>query len=43
MNETEEIYIPPEKRQQIINDLKLFYTPYKNGIPKDYEFLRQHT
>ena len=22
--ETEEIYIPPEKRQQIINDLKLF-------------------
>ena len=24
MNETEEIYIPPEKRQQIIDDLKLF-------------------
>ena len=24
MNETEEIYIPPEKRQQIINDLRLF-------------------
>ena len=23
-NETEEIYIPPEKRQQIIDDLKLF-------------------
>ena len=24
MEETEEIYIPPEKRKQIINDLKLF-------------------
>ena len=24
MNETEEIYIPPEKRQRIINDLRLF-------------------
>ena len=24
MNETEEIYIPPEKRKQIINDLRLF-------------------
>ena len=23
-NEAEEIYIPPEKRQQIINDLRLF-------------------
>ena len=23
-NETEEIYIPPEKRQQIIDDLRLF-------------------
>ena len=23
-NKTEEIYIPPEKRQQIIDDLKLF-------------------
>ena len=23
-NGTEEIYIPPEKRQQIINDLRLF-------------------
>ena len=23
-NKSEEIYIPPEKRQQIINDLKLF-------------------
>ena len=24
MNETDEIYIPPEKRQQIIDDLRLF-------------------
>ena len=24
MNQTEEIYIPPEKRQKIINDLRLF-------------------
>ena len=24
-NETEEIYIPPEKRQQIIDDLRLFW------------------
>ena len=24
MNETEEVYNPPEKRQQIINDLRLF-------------------
>ena len=24
INETEEIYIPPEKRQQIINDPRLF-------------------
>ena len=23
-NKTEEIYIPPEKRQQVIDDLKLF-------------------
>ena len=26
MEETQEIYIPPEKRKQIIKDLKLFYT-----------------
>ena len=24
VNETEEIYIPPQRRQQIINDLRLF-------------------
>ena len=26
--QTEEIYIPPEKRQQIINDLRLFWTQF---------------
>ena len=35
----EEIYIPPENRQQIIDDLKLFWalnvTPlYRNGISR---------
>ena len=43
--EIEEIYIPPEKRQQIIDDLRLFWaqnmTPlYKSGISKNYEFSR---
>ena len=34
---TEEIYIPPEKRQEIIDDLRLFWKMwllYKNGISK---------
>ena len=35
----EEIYIPPEKRQQIIEDLRLFkktvILSYKNGIYKN--------
>ena len=30
MNETGEIYIPPEKRQQIINDLRLEYQTITN-------------
>ena len=43
--EAEEIYIPPEKRQQIIDDLKLFrvknVTPLcKNGISKNCKFSR---
>ena len=33
-NKRQQIYIPPEKRQQIIDDLRLIQTPYKNGIPK---------
>ena len=38
--EIEETYIPPEKRQQIIDDLRLFWAQnvepfYKNGISKN--------
>ena len=37
----EEIYIPPEKRQQINDDLKLFWIIiillYKNGISEAYK------
>ena len=43
MNEPEEVYIPPEKKQQVINNLRLFYTPDKNKIPKDYKVIRQET
>ena len=32
--EEQEIYIPPEKRQQINDGLRLFQASYKNGIPK---------
>ena len=35
-----EIYIPPERRQQIINDLRLFSLFHKNGISKI--FLTKH-
>ena len=41
-NEVEEIYIPPEIRHKIVDDLRLFEIPYKNAIPKDYKFIRQH-
>ena len=37
-NETQEIYIPLEKGQQIDN-LRFFKT-YKNGIPKKYKLAR---
>ena len=33
-NERQVIYIPPEKRQQIIDNLRLFSSLYKNGVPK---------
>ena len=41
--EIEEIYIPSEKRQQIIDKLRLFWTQnmallYKNGISKNCKF-----
>ena len=44
-NEVEEIYIPPEKRQQIIGNLRLFWAQnvaplYKNGILKNCKFSR---
>ena len=43
IKEIEGIYIPPEKRQQMIDDLRLFWmlnvTPlYKNEISKDCKF-----
>ena len=38
--EEQEIYIPPEKRQQIIDDLRFFLTPYKNIIPKNHKLIR---
>ena len=46
--EIEEIYISPEKRQQIIDHLRLFWaqnvTPlYKNGISKNCKFYRRNT
>ena len=45
--EIEEIYIPPEKRQQVIDDLRLFWAQNvslldKNGISKNYKFSRQN-
>ena len=33
----QEIYTLPEKRQQIIDDLRLFQALCKNGIPKKYK------
>ena len=42
-NEIEEIYIPLEKKQETIDDLRLFYIPYKYGISKTYKLIRQHT
>ena len=39
-DERQEIYIPPEKRQQIIDDLRLFWHHIKNEIPKNYKLAR---
>ena len=39
INKAEEIYIPPEKRQQIIDDFKFFeHQMYENGISKNCKF-----
>ena len=38
--ERQETYIPPQKRQEIIDDLRLFQKSYKNGIPKNYKLIR---
>ena len=45
INKVEEIYISPEKKQEIIDDLKLLRTQnvllfYKNGISKNCKFAR---
>ena len=42
-NETEEIYRPLEKRQQIIDALRLFQVQYKNGISNNCKPIKQHT
>ena len=38
-----EIYIPPEKRQQIIDELSLLQLQIycNNGEPEDHKFVRQ--
>ena len=42
-NDTQEIYISLEKRQQIIADLSLIsFSICKNGISNDYKPVRQH-
>ena len=42
-NKVKETYIPPEKQQQIIEDLKLFWRPfYKNGMSKNCKFARHN-
>ena len=37
-----EKYISPEKKLQIIDELRLVYK-YNNGILKNYKFVRQYT
>ena len=42
MNKTDkEIYISPEKRKQIINELRLV-SWYSNGISENKKFIRQY-
>ena len=42
-DEKQETYIPPEKRQQIIDDLRLFWHHIINGIPKNQKLIRYST
>ena len=42
-NKSKDIYIPPEKRQQTIDDLRLLQIQYKNGIPKKIKNLLDTT
>ena len=39
-DERQEMYIPPEKKQQIIDDLRLLWNHIKNEIPKNYKLAR---
>ena len=46
-DERQEIYIPPGKRQQVIDELKItnywwILISYKNAIPKDYKLVRHN-
>ena len=41
-NKRQEIYIPSEKRRQIIDDLRLSFTPYRNGVPKNFKLARHN-
>ena len=40
--EKKEIYIPSEKRQKIIDDLRWFQTQSKHGMPKIYKPARSN-
>ena len=41
-DERQKIYIPPKKRQDIIDDLMIFLTPYNNGVPEHHKRIRQN-
>ena len=41
-DERQKIYIPPKKRQDIIDDLMIFLTPYNNGVPENHKRIRQN-
>ena len=41
--ERQETYIPPGKRKEIIDEMRLFQASYKNEIPKNYKLIRYKT